>query len=97
MPEQAPREQALAFAAGFRDLLEWVQEVAPRESNEVSELVRDFLGSEGTQHSVVTRDLPGLEHVNMQTAIDAWAARPGRTVETRGITLPPHYGGVSLQ
>ena len=48
-------------------------------------------------HSVVTRELPPFEHVNLQTAIDAWSAHAGRTVEVRGIALPPHYGGLSLQ
>jgi hypothetical protein len=46
---------------------------------------------------VVTRDLPPFEHVNVQTAVDAWSARAGRTVEIRGIAMPPHYGGLSLQ
>jgi DNA polymerase III delta prime subunit len=48
-------------------------------------------------HSVVTRDLPPFEHVNLQTAVDAWSAHAGRTVEIQGIALPPHYGGLSLQ
>ena len=59
--------------------------------------MRDFLGPDGMRHSVVTRELPPFEHVNLQTAIDAWSARAGRTVEVRGIALPPHYGGLSLQ
>ena len=63
----------------------------------MSALVRDFLGPDGAHHSVVTRELPPFEHVNLQTAIDAWSARAGRTVEVRGIALPPHYGGLSLQ
>jgi DNA polymerase III delta prime subunit len=46
---------------------------------------------------VVTRDLPPFEHVNVQTAIDAWSARAGRVAEVRGIAMPPHYGGLSLQ
>ena len=49
------------------------------------------------QQSVVTRELAPFEHVNLQTALDAWSARAGRTVEVRGIALPPHYGGLSLQ
>jgi hypothetical protein len=46
---------------------------------------------------VVTRDLPAFEHVNLQTAVDAWAAHAGRAVQIRGVALPPHYGGLSLQ
>jgi len=97
MPDQAPDDQARDFATAFRGFLDWVHSTAAREDNEVSALVRDFLGSDGAQHSVVTRELPAFEHVNLQTAIDAWSAREGRSVEVRGIAMPPHHGGLSLQ
>ncbi len=99
MPDQAPDRQAREFAAAFRGFLDWVHSSAAGagEGNEVSALVRDFLGPGGAHHSVVTRELPPFEHVNLQTALDAWSARAGRTVEVRGIALPPHYGGLSLQ
>ena len=97
MPDQAPDDQVRDFATAFRGFLDWVHSTAVTEDNEVSALVRDFLGSDGAQHSVVTRELPPFEHVNLQTAIDAWSAREGRSVEVRGIALPPHYGGLSLQ
>ena len=41
--------------------------------------------------------LPAFEHVNLQTALDAWTAEPGRSVAVHGITLPPHYEPVTLQ
>ena len=99
MPDQAPDHQAREFAAAFRGFLEWIHSpgAGAGDENEVSALVRDFLGPDGTHHSVVTRDLPPFEHVNLQTAIDTWSARAGRAVEVRGIALPRHYGGVSLQ
>jgi hypothetical protein len=96
MPDHAPDNQAREFAAAFRSFLDWVHSAAGQD-NEVSALVRDFLGPDGLHHSVVTRDLPPFEHVNLQTAVDAWSAGAGRTVEVRGIALPPHYGGLSLQ
>jgi ATPase family associated with various cellular activities (AAA) len=97
MPDQAPDSQAREFATAFRGFLDWVHSTAPRQDDEVSALVRDFLGSNGRQHSVVSRELPPFEHVNLQTALDTWSARAGRSVEVRGIALPPHYGGLSLQ
>ncbi len=99
MPDHAPGEQAREFAAAFREFLEWIHSPAAGagNGNEVSLLVRDFLGAEGTHHSVVTRDLPPFEHVNLQTALNEWTGRAGRTVEVRGVALPPHYGSVSLQ
>ncbi len=94
-PEQEPRE----FAKAFRRFLDWVHSTpdwgAPE--NEVSALVSDHLGTEGQRYSVLTRELPRYEHVNLQTALDAWSARPGRAVDVHGIAMPPHYGDVSLQ
>jgi ATPase family protein associated with various cellular activities (AAA) len=97
MTEQAPADQAREFAASFRSFLDWVHSTAGEEDNEVSVLARDWLAAEGRHHSVVARDLPPFEHVNLQTAVDAWSARAGRTVEVRGIAMPPNYGGLSLQ
>jgi hypothetical protein len=97
VPDHAPDNEAREFAAAFRNFLDWVHSAGARESNEVSALVRDFLEPDGVSHSVVTRELPPFEHVNLQTAVDAWSARPGRAVDVRGIAMPPHYGGLSLQ
>ena len=63
MPDQAPDDQVREFAAAFRGFLDWVHSVAAREDNEVSALVRDFLGPDGMHQSVVTRELPPFEHV----------------------------------
>jgi DNA polymerase III delta prime subunit len=97
MLDHSPDDQVREFARAFRGFLDWVHSTARREVNEVSALVSDFLGPDGAEHSVVTRELPAFEHVNLQTAIDAWSAREGRSVEVRGIAMPPHYGDLSLQ
>ncbi len=94
---KASDDEAREFALAFRRFLDWVHSGPDAADNEVSVLVRDHLGEQGSEHSVVTRDLPRYEHVNLQTALNAWSARPGRTVDVRGIALPPHYGGLSLQ
>jgi hypothetical protein len=97
MSDKALDSQAREFAVAFRRFLDWIHSGDVEEHNEVSTLVREFLGEAGADHSVVTRELPRFEHVNLQTAVNAWSARPGRAVEVRGIALPPHYGGLSLQ
>jgi hypothetical protein len=89
--------EAREFALAFRQFLDWVHSVPDSAQNEVSALVRDHLGAEGQTHSVVTRELPRYEHVNLQTALDAWSGRAGREADVRGIAMPPHYGGLSLQ
>src|ERR1700760_1039210 len=91
MPDQAPEAEARAFAASFRSFLDWIHTADADQLNEVAVLVADFLGPDGADHSVVSRDLPVFEHVNLQVAVNAWSARPGRTVEVRGVLLPPHF------
>ncbi|MGH2915400.1 MAG: AAA family ATPase [Solirubrobacteraceae bacterium] len=85
------------FAAAFRSFLGWVHaEDAGDPRNEVVALLADFLGTEGAERSVVTRSMSRLEHVNLQTALDAWSREPAREVVVHGITLPPRYGGITL-
>jgi len=91
-------DEARAFAAAFRSFLDWVHsDGAQAGRNEVVTLVGDFLGPDGPTHSVVTRTLPVFEHVNLQTALEAWSSEDERSVSVHGITIPPHYGSVSLQ
>jgi hypothetical protein len=94
----ASADEARAFAAAFRSFMDWVHSVdAESDRNEVVALIQDYLGPDGRTHSVVSRPLPAFEHVNLQTALNSWVAQPGRTASVHGITIPPHYGGMSLQ
>ena len=97
MPDNAPEADAREFAAQFRSFLDWIHSANREDArSEVSTLVGDFLGRDGAAQSVVTRELAPFEHVNLQTALDAWSARAGRTVEVRGLTLPPHHAPFAL-
>ena len=92
MPDHAPEAEAREFAAAFRGFIEWVNQTADEgQHNEAAALITGFLGPGGADHSVVSRELPPFEHVNLQTALDAWSARPGRAVEVHGLLLPPHH------
>ena len=93
MPDHASEAVASEFAADFSAFLNWIHQSDPEsgERNPVAALVADFLGPDGAAHSVVSRDLPVFEHVNLQTAIDAWSARDGRAVDVQGVLLPQHY------
>lgn len=94
----ASPEQAREFGAAFRSFLGWVHnEGADHPDPPVVALLREHLGPVGTGHSVVARELPPYEQVNLQTALDAWGARPGRTVSVHGLTTPPHYQSAGLQ
>ncbi len=93
----ASEDEARSFAAAYRSFLDWIHAGwRDEERNEVVELVGAFLG-DGASQSVVTRSLPVFEHVNLQTAVEAWRGEPGRTVDVRGITIPPHHPPVTLQ
>jgi hypothetical protein len=90
--------EAREFAAAFRSFLSWVHnEAHEARRNEVAALVIDFLGEERSRRSVVTRSLPPFEHVNLQTALDAWARESGREVTIHGVMVPPHHGETTLQ
>jgi len=92
MPDHAPEAEAREFATAFRKFIDWSVQAADHDQrNEVAALIAGFLAPGGADHSVVSRNLPVFEHVNLQTAIDAWSAQPGRAVEVRGILLPPHH------
>ena len=95
----ATDEEGRAFARSFRAFLTWVHEDSHHgaRQNEVVQLVREHLGPEGIERSVVVAELPPFDHVNLQVALDAWAVEPGRDVTIRGIATPPHYGSLSLQ
>ncbi len=94
----ASDSEARAFGAAFRSFLDWVHsEAGALERNEVAVLVGDFLGERGSGRSVVTRSLGVVEHVNLQTALDAWSREAGREVAVHGISIPPHRGTVTLQ
>ena len=97
MTAGASGEQAERFAAGLRSLLEWLHVPEGGRQNEVVALVQRSLGTAGLARSVVARELAVFEHVNLQTALDAWTSAPGRRVEVHGVVLPPHFGGIDLQ
>jgi hypothetical protein len=92
-------QEAREFARAYRGFMEWVNSQWHYEQpqNPVVELVNDFLGTDGLAHSVVSRQLPRFEHVNLQTALDHWMAEPAREVAVHGITVQMHSGGTSLQ
>ena len=81
------------------ELLSWLHDVAPRSDrgNEVVELVAAHLGDARRTTSVVVRDVPPFEQVNLQVALDAWIAAPGREVAVHGLALNEQYGPTGLQ
>jgi hypothetical protein len=96
MPDHVSEGEAREFAAAFLSFLNWVHASDREERNQVAALVVGFLGPDGAAHSVVSRQLPVFEHVNVQTALDAWSAADGRTVDVHGVLLPSQHHMVRL-
>lgn len=94
----ATEQESRNFAEAFRGFLEWVGPGHPSAGvNGVVTAVREHLGPERVGASVVSRELAPFEQVNLQVALDSWAAGTGRTVIVQGVSMPPHFGGLSLQ
>ncbi len=94
----ATEQQAQEFGEAFRSFLDWVhQGAAGDRASEVVVLVRAHLAADAAGGSVVTREVPVFDHVNLQVALDAWTSAPGRSVRVQGVVVPPHYGGLTLQ
>ena len=92
-------EDRAELARALVGLFQWAHDVDGESAarNEVVQLVRGALGPGGLTRSVVTRDLPPFEQVNVQVALDAWAAQDGRSVVLHGYAVPPHHSQTTLQ
>lgn len=94
----ADEMQARDFAHAFRRFLEWVHdEETQSRANPVVARICDHLSVQSLEHSVVSRQLPPFEQVNLQVALDVWMSEADRSVVVQGLTLPPHFGGLELQ
>lgn len=90
-------DEARDFARTFTQFLEWVHQASARgDAHQVVELLAAHLGPDGQRASVVARELPPYEQVNLQTALNRWTVEPGRDVVIHGLALPPHYMGLTL-
>lgn len=93
----ASDEESQRFAVAFLAMLEWVHQGGQGPANEVVAVVREHLGTDDQDQSVVTQEMATFEQVNLQVALNAWSAAPGRDVAVRGFSVPPQYSGVTLQ
>lgn len=84
------------FARTFVALLDWAKAAVPAVEHPIVARIRDFLGPEAIERSVVTRSLSTFDQVNQQIALDVWMAQPGRTVVIEGLSVPPHHGEPAL-
>jgi hypothetical protein len=93
--DEVRADEVRDFAQSFRGFLRWIQETdtGDSHSNEVVKLVRSHLGADGLAQSVVSRELPPFEQVNVQVALTRGRLSPGVTSPPRGLPCPRTTAG----
>ncbi|WP_255472612.1 AAA family ATPase [Quadrisphaera setariae] len=90
------RDERLALARAVTGLLDWAQETTAQRVPALVTRLREHLGEGAADATVVSREFAVFDRVNLQLALEAWAAEPGRSVEVVGYTIPPHFGTVDV-
>ena len=79
-------DEASQFATLFKQFLERAVHAAPGRASPFRARVSDHLGADALSCPVVGRTFQGIEHVNVQSALDHYVAVPGRSWELLGVT-----------
>jgi hypothetical protein len=87
VPEPLTPEE---LARALRDLNAWALAHAPAEESPLRARIREHLGVDPAELPVVSREIPPWERANLQVALDAYVAEPGRSHELIG--LSPEHG-----
>jgi hypothetical protein len=89
-PSDRAPELADVRRYGRRLINRWVQQAREADRPTFRSIVREFLQTETEQLPVTEEHWPAYEHVNVQTALDAWL--DGREQRTVGVTGYRHHG-----
>lgn len=87
MNETSPSPQE--FAGTFQRLLEWAQTAAVRRTTFQSRLGEHF-GTDPSAFPTTSLDIAEYDQPNVQVALDAYLAEPGRSAESLGFSGPSH-------
>ena len=77
------------FARTFQRLVEWAQTTAVRETA-FHRRLREHFGMEPSELPVTSLNVAEYDQPNVQVALEAYLAEPGRSAETIGISASPH-------
>jgi cell division protease FtsH len=79
-------EDVGGFAASYREFVERMTELASAQARSpVRDRIDAHLGADSAGMPVVLDAFEAWDHINVQTAMDAWLAEPGRTHELFGL------------
>jgi hypothetical protein len=74
------------LAQALRDLQAWAAAHAPVEESPLRTRVSEHLGTDPAELPVVSNAVPAWERANLQVALDAYLAEPGRSHEFVGLS-----------
>ncbi len=92
---QAP-ELADVRRYGRRLVTRFVDKAREADKQTLATLLTDHLGVPADRLPVADQQWPAYEHVNVQAALDAWLAEPGREHRLVGIAGYRHRGSVGI-
>ena len=92
----APPELADLRRYGRRVMRRFVTTARADERPTFARIIRAHLGVDTQDLPLVEERWASYEHPNVQAALDAWSAEPGRTVEVVGMTNYRHRGAFGL-
>jgi len=81
-----PEVSAEQLAVALRDLMDWARATAPPEESLLRRRIVEHLGGDPAELPVVSRSVSAWERVNLQVALDAYLAGPGREHEFVGLS-----------
>ncbi len=96
MSDQAGPELADVRRYGRRMVTRFVDKAREAERPTLATLLTTHLGLPADRLPVADQQWPAYEHVNVQAALDAWLAEPGREHEVVGIAGYRHRGSMGL-
>lgn len=85
-----------ALAREVVRFLEWAHENGSGQTSPLVGRLREHLGRDALDATVVTKELSGFERVNLQVALEEWLAAPGRATQVVGYSMPPNWQGVDV-
>ena len=73
------------FGSAFKAFMEAVMAAAAPPRNPLLERIQAHVGADPTQHPVIAEEYDAFEHPNVQVALDAYLAGPGRQADLVGV------------
>ena len=81
---------------GRRLVTRFVEQAREADRPRFASMLTEHLGRPADQLPVAEQQWPAYEHVNVQAALDAWLAEPGREHQIVGVAGHRHHGSLGF-